>query len=241
MTYFQGFIIPVPETNKEAYRKMAQDVAPFFTDYGALRTVECWGDNVPQGKTTDMFGAVDAEEDENIVFSWIDWESKQACDEAAERMTKDKRMEDPGEMPFDGKRMIYSGFELLGENGTKGSTGYVQGYVAPVEKGKREPFAQMCATMRKIAVDSGALHAVDGWADVIEDGRLTDFKRAVKAEAGEAVAFGFVEWPTKEAYEHGSAKMREDKRMLPSGADMPVDGKRMIFGEFDVLIVADGD
>ncbi|MEP2101930.1 MAG: DUF1428 domain-containing protein [Parasphingorhabdus sp.] len=241
MAYFQGFILPVPEKNKEAYRKMAQDVAPFFADYGALRTVECWGDNVPQGKTTDMYGAVNAVEGENIVFSWINWESKQACDEAAENMTKDKRMEEPGEMPFDGMRMIYSGFELLGEKGENGPTGYVQGYVAPVEKQKREPFALMCATMREVAIDSGALHAIDGWAEKIEDGKLTDFKRAVKAETGEAVAFGFVEWPTKEAYERGSAKMREDKRMPPPGADMPVDGKRMIFGGFDVLLVVDSD
>nr|WP_259371358.1 DUF1428 domain-containing protein [Parasphingorhabdus cellanae] len=135
--------------------------------------------------------------------------------------------------------MIYSGFELLGKHGQGGPTGYVQGYVAPVAKVKRKPFADMCATMREIAVDSGALHAVDGWAEEIEHGKLTDCKRAVKAETGEAIAFGFVEWPTKEAYERGSAKMREDTRMPPSDADMPVDGERMILGGFDVLLVAD--
>ena len=241
MTYFQGFMIPVPEGNKESYRKMAQDVAPIFTDHGALRTVECWGNNVPRGETTDMYGAVAAKDQEHVVFSWIEWESEGACSKAHDSMATDERMQDPPEeMPFDGMRMIYSGFEKLGESGGGGKTGYVQGYVAPVANEKREAFSTMCATMRDIAIDSGALHAADGWAGKIEEGKITDFKRAVKAEAGEAIAFGYVEWPSKQAYEQGSAKMMEDKRMPGPGSDMPVDGKRMIFGGFEVMLDTSG-
>jgi len=237
MTYIQGFVIPVPSEKKQAYRKMAADVAPMFEELGARRIVECWGDEVPKGETTDMYGAVNAEGEENVVFSWIDWDSEEACQQAHEKMMQDERMQEPpDDMPFDGKRMIYAGFETLGEKGEGGKTGYVQGYVAPVPSDKRDAFAGMVAAMREMATDHGALRAVDGWSDKIEDGKVTDFKRAVKAEAGEAVAFGFTEWASKDAYEQGMAKMREDSRMPPPGSDMPVDGKRLIFGGFEVLL-----
>ena len=176
MAYFQGFMIPVPRGKREAYRKMAEEAVPLFTDYGAQRIVECWADNVPQGETTDMYGAVKAEDGEDIVFSWIDWESRETCLKAHNAMGKDERMQEaPSEMPFDPMRMIYAGFETLGESGDSGSAGYVQGYVAPVLKDKREAFANMCTTMREIAIDSGAMHAADGWGDKIADGEVTDF------------------------------------------------------------------
>ncbi len=236
MAYFQGFIIPVPETNRESYLKMARESVPLFTDYGAQRIVECWGCDVPRGEITDMYGAVNAEKSENIVFSWIDWGTKEGFYKAHHDMGSDERMEEPSEMPFDGMRMIYSGFEIVGESGTSGPTGYVQGYVAPVPKEKREAFADMCKTMRDIAIDNGALHAVDGWAAGIKNGTVTDFKQAVKAEAGEAIAFGYAEWPSKEAFDQGSVKMRQDKRMPSPGADMPMDGKRLIYGGFEVML-----
>ncbi len=236
MSYFQGFIIPVPEANKGAYLKMAQESVPLFTDYGARRIVECWGSDVPRGELTDMYGAVKAEKGENIVFSWIDWGTKEAFDKAHKDMGSDERMEEPSEMPFDGMRMIYSGFETVGERGTSGPAGYVQAYVAPVAKEKREAFADMCKTMRDLAIDNGAIHAVDGWAAGIKSGTITDFKQAVKAKAGEAIAFGYAEWPSKDAFDQGSVKMREDARMPPPGADMPMDGKRLIYGGFEVML-----
>lgn len=237
MTYFQGFLIAVPEANKQAYQKLAEDVAPMFADYGAQRIAENWGDEVPRGETTDMYRAVRAEDGENLVFSWIDWESKAACDKAHDLMVEDERMQQSEnmEMPFDGMRMIYAGFELLGENGSAADVGYVQGYVAPVPKENRDRFAAMCATMREIAIDAGAAHAADGWAEEIADGEITDFNRAVQASNGEAVAFGYVEWPSREAFEAGSAKMREDERMPAPGSDMPLDGSRMIFGGFETI------
>lgn len=239
MTYFQGFIIPVPEANREAYFKMAQEFVPLFTDYGAQRIVECWGCDVPRGELTDMYGAVKAEKGENIVFSWIDWGTKDKFDKAHEGMMSDKRMEEPTEMPFDGMRMIYSGFETVGESRTSGSTGYVQGYVAPVPEEKRGAFADMCKTMRDLAIDNGALRAADGWAADIEDGKVTDFKRAVKAKTGEAIAFGYAEWPSKDAFDQGSVKMRQDKRIPLPGTEMPMDGKRLIYGGFEVMLDTD--
>lgn len=235
--YVQGFILPVQTGKKEAYRKMAEEAVPIFEKHGARRLVECFEDDVPHGQTTDMYRAVDAEDGEHVVFSWIDWESEQACNEGGKAMESDPDMKMPDEMPFDPKRMIYAGFEVVGEAGEKGGGGsYVQGYVAPVPKGKKQDFAEMCEGMRAVMLDAGALHAVDSWSDSIEDGKVTDFKRAVKAEEGEAVAFGYVEWPSKAAYDEGMAKARDDERMPPPGSPMPVDGKRLIFGGFDVIV-----
>jgi len=237
MTYIQGFLVPVPETKKAAYCKMAEESVELFTDYGAQRIVENWDSQVPKGEATDMYRAVKAEEGERVVFSWIQWESQEAFEDAHEKMGSDERMQEaPSEMPFDGARIVYAGFDLLGETGDGGNVGYVQGYVAPVNNGKHEAFAEMCATMRDIAIDSGALIATDSLSGNISDGETTDFKKAVNAQADESIAFGYVEWASKEAFELGSAKMREDKRMQAMGADMPVDGKRMILGGFETLL-----
>jgi uncharacterized protein YbaA (DUF1428 family) len=113
MSYIQGFVIPVPVAKKNAYRDMAAKAAPIFMEYGAERVVECWGDALPDGKFTDFRKAVKAEDGENVVFSWIVWPSKAVHDEAGEKMMRDKRMQPDQPMPFDGKRMIYGGFEPI--------------------------------------------------------------------------------------------------------------------------------
>jgi len=115
MTYIDGFVVPVPAGRKEDYRKMAEKAAPIFKEYGALKIVECWGDDVPHGKVTDFYGAVKAEPGETIVFSWIVWPSKEARNEGSKKLMADPRMK-PSDMPFDGKRMIYGGFELMLES-----------------------------------------------------------------------------------------------------------------------------
>jgi uncharacterized protein YbaA (DUF1428 family) len=104
-------VIPVPEANKDAYRDMAAKTAPMFQEHGATRIVECWGDAVPEGKVTDFRKAVQAEEGEAVVFSWIVWPDKATADAAHEKIWSDPRMAKPdGPIPFDGKRMIYGGF-----------------------------------------------------------------------------------------------------------------------------------
>jgi uncharacterized protein YbaA (DUF1428 family) len=114
MSYVDGFVIPVPAGKKDAYIKMAAQAGPLFIEHGALRVVECWGDDVPDGKVTDFKRAVKAEAGEGVVFSWIVWPSKEARDAGQAKVMADPRMEMPPEgMPFDGKRMIFGGFVPL--------------------------------------------------------------------------------------------------------------------------------
>ena len=113
MSYVDGFVIPVPSDKKEAYREMAATVAPIFKEYGATRIVECWGDDLPDGKVTDFKGAVKAAPGENVVFAWIVWPSKAVRDAASKKIMEDPRMQPGDDMPFDGKRLIYGGFEIL--------------------------------------------------------------------------------------------------------------------------------
>ena len=113
MAYVDGFVAAVTAANKEAYRNHAAEAARLFKEFGATRVVECWGDDVPGGKLTDFSRAVQAREDEIIVFAWIEYPSKAIRDAAHEKMMSDPRMQALGDMPFDGKRMIYGGFSPI--------------------------------------------------------------------------------------------------------------------------------
>lgn len=106
--YVQGFLLAVPAENKAAYVKMAEETGEFFKSIGATEIVETWEDNVPDGKHTDFRRAVKAEPGEKIIFSWIIWPDKATCEAAHAKM---EEMPEPSEMPFDGKRMIFGGFE----------------------------------------------------------------------------------------------------------------------------------
>jgi uncharacterized protein YbaA (DUF1428 family) len=113
MSYVDGFVVPVPTKNKAAYLELAAMTTPIFKEYGATRVVECWADDVPDGKVTDFKGAVKAEEDETIVFSWIEWPSKEIRDEGMKKVMEDPRMKMDGEMPFSGQRAIIGGFATV--------------------------------------------------------------------------------------------------------------------------------
>ena len=120
MSYIDGFVIAVPTANKQKFIEHARTVDSIFTEFGATRVVECWADDVPEGKVTDFGKALRATADESVVFSWIEWPDKKTRDAAMERMMsedfKDERMDmEKNPMPFDGKRLIFGGFQPVVE------------------------------------------------------------------------------------------------------------------------------
>ncbi|MBU1347975.1 MAG: DUF1428 domain-containing protein [Alphaproteobacteria bacterium] len=115
MAYVTGFLIPVPAENKDRYIKSAEVSWPLFKEFGALEQVETWGDNVPAGKETGFDLAVKLKEGEVVVFSWLKWPDKATADAAWEKMMTDPRFEGM-DMPFDGKRMMWGGFEPVFES-----------------------------------------------------------------------------------------------------------------------------
>jgi uncharacterized protein YbaA (DUF1428 family) len=117
MSYVDGFVVPVPAGKKSQYSELAAKAAEVFKEYGAERIVECWGDDVPDGKVTDFKRSVQAQPNETVVFSWIVWPDKKTRDAGAEKMRNDPRMQMNDQTPFDGKRMIYGGFEVMLDTG----------------------------------------------------------------------------------------------------------------------------
>ncbi len=114
MAYVEGFLIPVPEDGKEAYLALARRAAPLFLEHGASEVVECWGEDLKDGKVTDFKMAVKAEPGENVVFSWIIYPSKAVRDEAVRKVFEDPRMKmDDEDTPFSMQRMIFGGFDVV--------------------------------------------------------------------------------------------------------------------------------
>ena len=112
MTYVDGFVVAVPTDKRASYLQHATTAAAVFKEYGALTVVECWGDDVPEGKLTSFPMAVQRKADETVVFSWITWPSRSARDQGMKKVMDDPRIT-ATEMPFDGKRLIYGGFEMI--------------------------------------------------------------------------------------------------------------------------------
>lgn len=124
MSYIDGFVIAVPKANRQKFIDHANMGDSMFMEWGATRILECWADDVPDGKVTDFRKAVQATDDEDVVFSWIEWPDKATRDTAYAKMmspdNKDPRMDpEKNPMPFDGKRMIWGGFAPVVEMGGK--------------------------------------------------------------------------------------------------------------------------
>lgn len=116
MAYIDGYLLAVPSANREAFRAMAVRVAKIFVEHGALRVIENWGDDVPDGKQTDLKRAVALKDGETVVFSWVEWPSKEARDKGNETIAADPRLADPTDAGImDPKRMIHGGFVTIVE------------------------------------------------------------------------------------------------------------------------------
>lgn len=235
MTYFEGFVVPVPEANKEAYRKHASEAAPLFQEFGVRRMVEAWDSDVHEGKVTDFRMAVDAKPDEKVVFSWFEYPDKAARDAASEKFRNDPRMKEMGaNMPFDGKRMIFGGFDAIVEEGSPGG-GYTDGFVVPVQEDKQDAYRELASRMANVFRQHGATRVIEAIADDVPKGEVTDFYRAVKAEDGETVVFSFIEWPDKAIRDDAWKNIMEDESLKPTG-EMPFAGQRMFWGGFEPIV-----
>ena len=110
MPYVDGFVIPVAKDKVDAYKALARKAGEIWKEHGALDFVECIGDDVPYGTLTSFPRAVQAKDDEVVVFSWIVYRSRAERDAINAKVMADPRLH--GEMPFDGKRLIFGGFEM---------------------------------------------------------------------------------------------------------------------------------
>ncbi|ATY32494.1 DUF1428 domain-containing protein [Sphingomonas psychrotolerans] len=236
MTYVDGFVTPVPTANKEAYLAHAIEAADLFRKLGATRMVEAWGDDVPDGKLNDLKKAVQATPDETVLFSWIEYPDKATGLAAGEKMMNDPQAaEMMKDMPFDGSRMIFAGFDSIVEQGAPGGMGYLDGYVLPVPADNEDAYRAMAEKAAGIFREYGALRVVEAWSEDIPAGKVTDYNRATLREEGERVVYSWVEWPDKATRDAAWPKMMEDERMKPDGA-MPFDGKRMMWGGFAPIL-----
>ena len=242
MPYFDGYIAAVPTVNKDKFLQYTGTGDAAFLEHGATRVVECWGDDVAHGKVTDFHRAVAAQPDETIVFSWIEWPDKATRDKAwgslMDPASPDPRIHpEHNPMPFDGKRMIYGGFEAIVSRGDHRRFPYVQGFMVPVPTAKREPYTKMAGDAWDMFADYGALAVLEAWGTDVPHGAATDFYRGVKATEDESVVFSYMIWPSKEVCQDAAKKMSEAE--MPADFEMPFDGMRMVWGGFDPLMVVD--
>jgi uncharacterized protein YbaA (DUF1428 family) len=117
MTYIDGFVAAASTASRATYREHCETMGAVFKEHGALRVVDCWGEDVPDGKLTSFPMAVKKEPGETVVFGWIEWPSRAARDAGFAKAMQDPRMTSAA-MPFDGKRMIFGGFDVIAD--TKG-------------------------------------------------------------------------------------------------------------------------
>jgi uncharacterized protein YbaA (DUF1428 family) len=237
MSYIDGFVTPVPQANKQVYLDHVREVLTFFKDHGAVRMVENWADDVPEGKVTDFNRSVGKKDDEAVLFSWIEWPSKEARNSGMKTMMQDERMKSMA-MPFDGKRLIFGGFSPIVETESATGTGYADGFVVPVPAANREAYIALARKASGVFKEYGALRVVEAWGDDVPDGKVTDFRRAVAAKDDEVVVFSWIEWPSKQARTEAWPKLMADPRLKPETGAMPFDGKRMIYGGFATLLDA---
>ena len=113
--YIDGFVIAVPTANKQKFIDHVKYADSAFVDMGAIRIVECWADDVKDGKTTDFRKAVALEDGETVVLSWLIWPDKETAAECMASMETDARWQELMDMPFDGRRMVFGDFEPIFE------------------------------------------------------------------------------------------------------------------------------
>lgn len=238
MSYIDGFLIAVKKDRMDEYKAMAELGRTVWMEHGATSYFEAVGDDIPYGKVTSFPRAVMAEDDETVIFSAVVYPSKEVRDACMKKVFEDERMKGQmDQMPFDGKRMIFGGFEaIVAADTLDAKVGYVEGFVLPVEAAKLDLFRQLVRDSASIWTDMGALSICEGVADDAPVGELTSFPRSVQMKEDETVAFAYVTYETREQREAVMAKIMADERVQKMMEPMPVDGQRMIFGGFRTIV-----
>jgi uncharacterized protein YbaA (DUF1428 family) len=184
MSYIDGFVAAVPQENKQAYLDHASQAQSLFKDHGATRMVENWGDDVPEGKVTDFHRSVQKKDGEAVLFSWIEWPSKDVRDAGMMALMADARMKTLN-MPFDGQRMIFGGFSPIVEKGSAKGTSYADGFVVPVPAANRDAYIRMASNAASVFEEYGALRVVEGWGDDVPNGKVTGRCEGRRAQQGQ--------------------------------------------------------
>lgn len=231
MTYISGFVAAVPAANKNAFIAHAKAGWPWFQKRGALRMVECWGMDVKPGKQTDFYRATQAEEGEVPLFSWIEWPDRETCDAAWAGMDSDPDLPRMPELPFDGARMFWGGFEPIVTVGDSQPGRYVQGFVLAAPKDRKQAYIDMARSATDMFTRMGATCQMECWGVDVPHGKQTDFYRATQAEQGEVPLFSWIEWPDRATCDEAGRRMEAEMAGMDMPA-MPFDGMRMFWGGF---------
>lgn len=235
MPFIEGFVTAIPAANRDAFTDHAKRAVRIFHAFGAGRIVDAWGDDVPKGETTDFYRAVEAKEDEAIGFGWIEYADRATRDAVSEKMMSDPRTAEIGDMPFDGRRMIFGGFEPVVDRGDGGEPGYVEGFVGAVPTANREKFIEHADKAAPLFLHEGALRVVECWGADVPRGKVTDFHRSVKAGADETVVFSWIEWPDKATRNAAQTRIMAEMETHMKDNPMPFDAGRMFFGGFEII------
>ncbi|MDT8853614.1 DUF1428 domain-containing protein [Paracoccaceae bacterium Fryx2] len=234
MSYYTGSIAAVPTANRQEYIDHLSAVWPLLRSCGASRMVETSGVDVPRGKVTDFYRAVDAKDAETIVFSWIAWPDKATADAAWEKLQRDPAMQAAPALPFDGARMIHGGFSPVFAQGTDDGAGYFQGFALAVPEGNKGAYATMAAEGWQMFHKRGALGMIEGWGVDVPRGKQTDFYRATGALDGETPVFSWIAWPDRTTCDAAALAMQADFGDMDMSA-MPFDGKRVMWAGFEPI------
>ncbi|MCM2503516.1 DUF1428 domain-containing protein [Aureimonas altamirensis] len=234
MPYIVGCVLPVMAGKRERFIEQARQAAPFFREFGARSVVDAVGDDVPHGKLTDFHRSVDTRDGELVGFGWIEWPDKATRDAGEAKMMEDPRM-DMSDMAFDGKRMIFGGFDPVVDEGPGGDFGYVDGFVLAVPTSRRQEFVDHCRFAAPMFLKNGATRHVECWGVDVPAGKVTDFQRAVQVKPDETVCFSWIEWPDKATRDNGMKAVSDEMENSGDDNPMPFDGKRVIYGGFEVV------
>jgi uncharacterized protein YbaA (DUF1428 family) len=234
MTYIEGFVTPVRAADRARFTDHARRAAVLVRDLGATRVVDAWGD-VPADEPDRFAPLVKLRDDETAGFGWMEFPDRATRDAFADRIESDPRVAGLGDMPFDGKRMIFGGFRVILSVGESHATGYVDGFVLPVPAAAEGDYQRHIAAAAAILFDHGATRYVAGWEDDVPAGTVTDFRMGSGATADEAVVFSWCEWPDAATRLAGMTATMADPRMAAMWETMPFDPERVVYGGFEML------